>query len=193
MPAPRRPLSDIEVALIYRELAGPYSLRNKCLFLGLLNTGWRVSELLSLKVGDVFQANQVLPEVYLAKSNSKGKVAGRVSAVGTDWRASLEAWLKVLGTNNKVQPLFPSRFRNKVLSPNQAWRIVKEASLKCNLVGPIGTHSCRKTFAKFAHESLGRDIFLTARALGHVNVESTVKYLASMDDRIKQVALRKLL
>jgi integrase len=50
-----RPLTDTEITEVLQSFAGRYALRDKALFvLGLLS-GFRISELLSLRVQDVYR------------------------------------------------------------------------------------------------------------------------------------------
>ncbi len=52
--------------------------------------------------------------------------------------------------------------------------------------GLLGTHGLRKTFAMVIHEQLGRDLYRTQQALGHVNTGSTILYLLVAEDEIQQ-------
>lgn len=194
MPAPRRPFEADEIRKVYDAMQGPYVLRDRALFIGLLSTGFRVSELLSLRIRDVYEAGQILDDVYVSAQNMKGQWEGRTTPIGQDFKDALKPWIEELLTNGHTldSDVFTSR-KHCRLGYIQAWRIIREAAKRAGLVGAIGTHSCRKSFARDAHVALGNDIYLTAIALGHRNIQSTTKYLKSMDERIKQVALRKVL
>jgi integrase len=48
-----RPLTDEEVVLVQQSFGGIYAARDKALFLLGVKSGFRISELLSLQVGDV--------------------------------------------------------------------------------------------------------------------------------------------
>lgn len=47
----------------------------------------------------------------------------------------------------------------------------------------------RKTFANRAYELLGHDLPRTQRALGHVNINSTIKYLSFKEEDIDAAIL----
>ena len=49
----RRPLSDAEVAQVATSFRGVYAQRNKALCVVGVRTGFRIPELLSLRVGDI--------------------------------------------------------------------------------------------------------------------------------------------
>ncbi|HEX2242054.1 MAG TPA: tyrosine-type recombinase/integrase, partial [Gammaproteobacteria bacterium] len=62
-----RPLTAAEVTQVSRTFADDFQgQRNKALFLVGVRTGFRISELLSLNVSDVYQRGQVVDEVTVA-------------------------------------------------------------------------------------------------------------------------------
>jgi site-specific recombinase XerD len=61
-----------------------------------------------------------------------------------------------------------------------------QAYASCDMTGRLGTHSLRKTFVATVHGQLGRDLRRTQRALGHVNIGSTIHYLPVLDTEIQE-------
>jgi integrase len=55
-----RPLSEAEVTLLRQSFGGRYARRDQALFLVGVKSGFRISELLSLRVGDVWRGQQVV-------------------------------------------------------------------------------------------------------------------------------------
>jgi len=53
--------------------------------------------------------------------------------------------------------------------------------------GRIATHSMRKTFALAVHKALGENIMKTQKAMGHKNLNNTVKYLSIDEEEINNV------
>ena len=72
-----RPLTELEIQNIIQAFTGQYELRNRTLFLLGLNTGARISELLSLNVEDVWRYNRPVDIIYFQKRHTKGKLVGR--------------------------------------------------------------------------------------------------------------------
>ena len=72
-----RPLTELEIQNIIQAFTGKYELRNRALFLLGLNTGARISELLSLNVEDVWRYNRPVDIIYFQKRHTKGKLVGR--------------------------------------------------------------------------------------------------------------------
>jgi Phage integrase family len=62
-----RPLTDDEVTLISKSFSGTYGKRNKALFLLGVRTGFRISEMLSLRVGDLHQHGKIVDRVTVQR------------------------------------------------------------------------------------------------------------------------------
>jgi integrase len=194
-----RPLTDAEVSLIAKSFGGTFAKRNKALFVVGHRTGYRISELLSLRVGDVMQHGKILDQISVQRRNMKGKTSGRTVPLHPEARAALSVWLEVLtrmkGTLDPQTPVFCSRVKDpttglkRAISREQAWRILKEAFHTNELQGKLGTHAMRKTFANRMYEHLNHDLVKCQRAMGHRNVNSTVAYLSFREEDITDAIL----
>ncbi len=160
-----RALTLDEVARVINQLDGP---QNKALFTLGVNTGFRISELLSLTYKDVLNSDgTVKSSITLNKARMKGEVASRTLPLNPQARKAIKGLLARLNTNGKLFSI----------SRVQAHRLIKKAANKAGLEGVISTHSMRKTFGTRIYEMSEKDIVLTQRALGHVNINSTIHYL----------------
>lgn len=198
-----RPLSRDEFKLVMRAFQGPYELRNRALFVLGTTTGFRISEVLSLKVGDVWRHNRIAESVRVQKRNTKRKTAGRIIALSPLAKKHLQLLLGELALKGPLDPetpLFASRKRAaegdgdgrqrppKPLSRIQAYRMLRNAFEHCELDLDVpGTHVMRKTFAQEVYEGFGGDIFKTQKALGHASPSSTVAYLSFNEAELVQV------
>lgn len=179
-----KPLNDTEQSLILNSLP---NLRDKCLFLLGLKTGFRISELLSIKVKDCIQYNTIKASITVERRNTKGKVASRTIPLSKDIQDALKAYIVTIPHQ---EYLFESQKGNK-LSRIQAWRVIKDAALKNKLEGKIATHSMRKSYSKKIYETSKRDLVATQRAMGHKSVQSTISYLNFYtDDDINKLILK---
>jgi site-specific recombinase XerD len=162
--------------------------------------GFRISELLSLKVGDVLQHGKVVEHVSVARAHMKKKTKGRTVPLHPRARAALWVWLepmsKILkGTLDPKTPVFCSRVRDtatgwrRAVSPEQAWRILVKAYKSNELTGKRGTHNMGKTFANRIYDKLGKDLVKCQRALGYRNINSTVSYLSFREEDITEAIL----
>jgi integrase len=91
-----RPLTEEEVLLAQRSFGGVYAARDKALFLLGVKSGFRISELLSLRVGDVSQHGRLVDRVTVPRRAMKGKQESRTVLLHPDAKAALAAWLLTL-------------------------------------------------------------------------------------------------
>lgn len=188
-----RPLSEEEVAVVAKSFGGTYAARDKALFLLGVKSGFRISELLSLRVGGVYQHGRVVDRVTVQRRHMKKKVEGRTVILHPQAKAAVQVWLDTLKAAGDLLPslaLFPSRKgTNRPISRVQAWTILTEAYEANGFTGKLGTHAMRKTFANRVYDRLGHDLVKTQRALGHKNINSTVSYLAFREEEIDAAIL----
>jgi len=173
-----RQLSDEEIRKIAKGFSGKYAVRNRTLFILGLACGGRISELLSLKIGDVWQYGKPVDTIYFEKQNTKGKRQGRavpIKEAGKDAIRELVQWYKKrLDTIEDDMPLFTSQ-KGGGITRQQAHDILKEAFEKAEVSGKVSTHSLRKTYA---HKLLkrGGDLHTVKEALGHTSIGTTQEY-----------------
>jgi integrase len=188
-----RPLTDVEVELMQASVGGVYADRDRALFLLGVKSGFRISELLSLRVGDVSQHGRLVDRVTVHRRHMKKKIEGRTVLLHPEAKAALATWLLTLRQHpDTTAQTFVFRSRkggNRPISPVQAWRILHEAVTTNELIGKVGTHAMRKTFANRVYHQLNHDLVKTQRAMGHKNINSTVAYLSFVEDEIDQAIL----
>jgi integrase len=188
-----RPLTDAEVALLSRSFGGTYALRDRAWFILGLKTGFRIAELLSLRLGDVWQYGRVVEQLTVRRAHMKQQREGRTVPVHPVAQAALAAWVGQLRQQPGVTAqtfVFRSRKGgNRPISPVQAWRILREACAANELTGRLGTHCMRKTFAQKVYHHLGFDLIRTKRALGHQQIGTTERYLSFAEAEIHAAIL----
>jgi integrase len=100
-----RPLTDAEVSLVAKSFGGTFAARNRALFIVGHRTGFRISELLSLHVGDVMQHGKILDQIGVQRRHMKGgkagKTSGRTVKLHPEARAALSVWLEISGKRLK--------------------------------------------------------------------------------------------
>ena len=90
-----RPLDNNEIRLVSACFDGTFAARNRGLFMLGVSTGGRISELLSLTIGNVYQNGKPVTDLLFDKSIVKGGEVSRAVPVNTDGRRSIEnliAW-----------------------------------------------------------------------------------------------------
>ena len=188
-----RPLEEAEVQATLAALDGAYATRDRALFLLGVRSGFRISELLSLRLMDVTRHGKPLERVTVARKHMKKKVEGRTIVLHPEAKAALWEWLvelHALGYMTSDTFVFQSRKgRNAALSRVQAYRILQEAYERAGVSGSTGTHTMRKTFANRVYSRLNGDLIKTQKALGHRNINSTVSYLSFREEEIDEAIL----
>lgn len=195
-----RQLTPEEQAAIYRQLlAGRHGLRNAAWFAFGCQTGFRISEILSMRRRHIIDdTGQLRRHITLQTKTRKPRTV--ILTPGT--KKIMRRWLAQLETMGYVRRhdfVFQSSHKgNKPLSRSVACRIIKAAARRCDIGGQIGTHCMRKTFAHAVHgralqalrEGENVDPLLyTALALGHANVKNTLKYLRLHELWVEKVLL----
>lgn len=181
-----RPLSDEEITQILPVFK---TLRDRVIFLLGIKTGFRISELLSLKKTDLYFNGQVVNRVIVSRKNTKGKMTSRSVILLPNLKDLVREYCESLGDKTY---LFPSRQGGDVpVSYKRVWRVFKDAIKEAGIDHQhTGTHCMRKTFAKNIYLILQKDLIKTKEALGHRRIDSTLSYLSfEMDNEIDQAVL----
>ena len=107
-----RPLDNNEIRLVSACFTGTFEVRNRGLFMLGVSTGGRISELLSLRVGDVYQNRKPVSDLLYNKSIVKGGEVSRSVPVNADGRRSIDelvSWhRRHYRSIASKRPLFPS-------------------------------------------------------------------------------------
>lgn len=186
-----RPLDNNEILLVSACFDGSFEIRNRGLFMLGVSTGGRISELLSLRIGDVYQNKRPVTDLLFDKSVVKGGEVSRSVPVNSDGRYAIEDLIGWHGARyqnaDKSRPLFPSRNGQgeKRMSRRTAHDVLKSAFEIAGLNGHLATHSLRKSFAQRLYNRTG-DIFAVQEMLGHKSVTTTQKYLGVNYANIKE-------
>jgi integrase len=180
-------MSDEEIEKALRSFS---YLRDKALFILGLRTGFRISELLSIKVSDVYRYGKIVERVTVKRKNMKKKIESRTVVLHEQVRSIL---LQLISESRLAASdyLFKSLTgTNKPISRIQAWRILTNVfELNC-LEGKLGSHCMRKTFAKKSYELSNKDLVKTRELLGQKNINSTVSYLSFEQSEIDDIIRR---
>ena len=177
-----RPLDNDEIRRVSECFSGTFEVRNRGLFMLGVSTGGRISELLGLQIGDVYQNDAAVTDLLYDRSIVKGGEISRAVPVNVDGREAIEAlidWHRhKYGTIAPTRPLFPSRNQSGSVAMNRqtAHEMLKKAFENAGLNGKLATHSLRKSFAQRVYEQSG-DIYLVQELLGHRNVSTTQNYI----------------
>ena len=193
-----RPLDNDEIRSVLTCFTGTFAVRNRGLFMLGVSSGGRISELLSLRIGDVYQNDKPVSDLLFDRSIVKGGEVSRAVPVNKDGRLAIDDlvnWYRGQYANTEAnRPLFPSRNGQGMqpMSRRTAHNVLKTAFMDAGLNGHLATHSMRKSFAQRLYDRTG-DIFAVQEMLGHRNVATTQKYLgvnyASVRKAVEEMAV----
>ncbi|MBI9080851.1 MAG: tyrosine-type recombinase/integrase [Pseudodesulfovibrio sp.] len=197
-----RPLGKNEWTLVFNSVRGANGLRTKALmFLGR-KTGFRVSELLSLRIRDLIHDGKPRRSVAVERQSMKGgkagKATGRTVPLHPDVVPHVMAQFEDLKAQGYWRPddfFFQSRAKgNKPIDRIQAWRDCVTPVRFRRVEGKIGTHGLmRKTFAKEKLDYLtsnwvpGKEVpfHVLQRCTGHKTQEALMAYVQFADEDVQ--------
>lgn len=193
-----RPLTNAEVQRALCSFTGRHAIRNRCLFvLGIL-CGFRISEMLSLRIRDVVAKGRVRALIAVPRRNMKGSKEGRTVFLPPEGQRAVLDQIRAMEYPAPTDFLFKSQFTgNRPISRGQAHRVIVGCLDACGIVEQVATHSMRKTFADRMYTfflnlvAAGEpvDAFTeTSLALGHADPASTRHYLSFRDERRREAA-----
>lgn len=166
-----------------------YNPRNHLLIILGINTAYRISDILRLTWGNVYDFNK---KIFRSHIHLTEKKTGKDSYVliNDTLKAALKSYADYLDINtlNASSVIFISRKAdNQPISRTQAFRIVKEAADYAGLSDEnISCHSLRKTFGYFAWKQ-GTPPALLMNIYRHSSYEITKKYLCIGQDEQDEV------
>lgn len=187
-----RPLSDSEAQAVLAQLT---TARDRALFVLGERTGFRISELLSLRLSNVFQNGHFTNEITVSRRHMKKKREGRTMFLHENAQVAIKELVEELRAQGKENPeilLFQSRQgENRAINRQSAWIILRKAFAACGLTGKLATHTMRKTFARRMKELSGNDLGVLQKLLGHAQITSTMSYVEVDESKLRAMVLKK--
>lgn len=155
--------------------------RNYFLFVLGINTGLRISDLLSLKVSDVRNRSHII-----ITEQKTGKL--KRFKINTELQKHISDFIGSLKDNDY---LFKSRRGPKHIKRVQAWKILNAAAKEVGL-NEIGTHTLRKTFGYHFYKRY-KDVAVLQEIFNHSSPAVTRRYIGInqdiMDEKIDGFSL----
>ena len=148
--------------------------RDVLLFSFGINTGLRISDILSLDVGDVKGRDYI--EIREKKTNKYKKFP-----LNRFLKVEIEKFVK---DKPPEQPLFYTQ-KHYRLDRAQAYRILNKAAHVAGITEKIGTHTLRKTFG-YHHYKKYNDIVLLQKIFNHSSPSVTLRYIGIEQDTIDE-------
>ena len=176
-------IQEIEIIIDAIDLDSKEGMRNKAILETLYSCGLRVSELVNLKVQNLFL------DIGFIKVLGKG-MKERLVPIGTKAAECISIYMKEYRTNLNISEgfegyLFINR-RGKNLTRNMIFIIIKDLVKKAGLNKNISPHTFRHSFATHLIEG-GADLRAVQEMLGHESITTTEIYTHLNKNYLKEV------
>lgn len=163
--------------------------RDKLLFIVAINSGLRIQDLLTIKVGNV-RGSKLGTRITL-KEKKTGKE--NVLIINKEILASLDNYLCGAKNLNDDHYLFKSRKgANYPLTTYAVTGMVKRWADEINLKGNFGAHSLRKTWCFMQRKEFGASWELIAKRLNHSSPSVTRRYLGVQAEEVEEILLNSI-
>ena len=154
-----------------------HNLRNYLLFVLGINSGLRISDLLSLTIEDVKKVDRI---ILREKKTGKPKDF----PLSDTCKDAIQEYF----TNTKIDSnwLFKSQKGDRAITRIQAYRVINKAARMTGITEAIGTHTLRKTFGYWAYKN-GADITQIQKLLNHSTPAITLAYIGITKDSLDNI------
>ena len=181
-----QPIKDIEKLKIFKEYYEyrEPNIRNHALLIFGLNTALRISDILHLCWGQVwdFEKNEAKSYLYLQEQKTKKNAC---IAINSEIHKILKRLFSSGSSESTLMPdtmIFKSRKGcNQPLSRIQAFRIIKKAAAYAGYPENVSCHSLRKTFGYHAWKQ-GISPAILVNIYNHSSYQITKRYLGIEQD-----------
>lgn len=184
---PIRKLEDLERLKNFYLTEQP-NLRNYALICIGVNTALRISDILSLKWGNVYQTDtrQFRSHLELIEQKTQKRT---IIALNHGAVQGLSCYLESISPVAEHQYIFTAPGSSTPLCREQAFRIIRNACVALKLPGNISPHSLRKTFGYHAWMA-GASPALLVAIYNHSSYRITKRYLGIEQDDKDQIFLK---
>lgn len=165
------------------DLSQPFGHRNKAIIETMYGCGLRVSEVISLKISNIYFKDEFIR--VIGKGNKERLIPISQSIIKT-----LNIYLEGERVQQVINPkhsdtVFINR-RGNGLSRQMIFLIIKELAEKAGIKKNIGPHTIRHSFATHLIEG-GADLRAVQQMLGHSSISTTEIYTHISDQYLREV------
>lgn len=165
-----------EVEQLYNSIPSRnlYELKKKTMVVLLFETGMRISELLSLKIGSIKRDFGD----YILEFEQKGGGVHRVvlNELALSYLGKFLEEAAMAGSDLSEESFLFQTKNGRKINRKNFYRLLKNQSLKAGLSCEIHPHTSRVSFIRQKHKE-GMDIYSIRKKVGHSSVKTTERYL----------------
>jgi len=175
--------NEINEIIAQIDLSKPEGERNRAMIETLYSCGLRVTEMIQLKISDLFFEEGFIR--VIGKGNKQ-----RFVPINGYMIKLIENYKNLVRTSIKIQKghedtIFLNR-RGKQISRNMVFMILKELTEKAGIHKTVSPHTLRHSFATHLLEN-GADLRAIQQMLGHESITTTEIYMHLDKSHLKQV------
>lgn len=168
-----QPIRDPNQIMALRDLLKSKNIKYYILLVIGLNTGLRVSDILTLKVKDVIDKTHVS---LIEKKTGKTKRF----LINTQLREEIDQHIQASNLQLEDYLIQSRKGLNMPLRREQAYKILNSAAKEIG-IDDIGSHSMRKTFG-YWHYKCHKDLAILQDIFNHSSQSVTLRYIGINDD-----------
>ena len=177
---------EIDLIIANARLNKNNGLRNETIIEVLYSCGLRVSELINLKISDLYLSEQLLK--VMGKGNKE-----RFVPISQTAKKLIVQYIEFVRNSNKVKKghedtLFINN-RGKKLTRIMIYTILNSIAQDIGIKKKVSPHVLRHSFATHLIEN-GADIMSIQKMMGHENIVTTEKYLHVRNKHLKESVLK---
>lgn len=176
-------IEEINGLIAAIDASKPEGMRNKAILEVLYSCGLRVTELINLRISNVFEAAEFIK--VIGKGNKE-----RIVPIGQSALRYIKIYLEESRVHVPIQKgqedfIFLNR-RGTALSRISVFTLIKDLALKSGLKKSISPHTFRHSFATHLIEG-GADLRAVQEMLGHSSITTTEIYTHLDRDYLKGI------
>lgn len=176
-------MEEVEAFMESPKGSDKFGLRNQAMLEIMYATGMRVSELISLDVGDVHSAMGFVR--CIGKGNKERIIPIGQTALDAVEKYLLQGRPLLVSQKQKSDALFLNH-HGKRLSRQGFWKILKQLAQEANIQKELTPHTLRHSFATHLLMN-GADLRSVQEMLGHADISTTQIYTHISNTRLKDV------
>jgi len=176
-------VAEVDALIASFDIEKPLELRNMAMIELLYSCGLRVSELVTLRLSDLFFEEELIK--VLGKGNKQ-----RFVPIAKSARRYILQYLnvRVIPVKGHEDFLFLNN-RGKHLTRAMVFTVIRKAATRAGIEKKISPHTLRHSFATHLVEN-GADISTVQQMLGHANITTTERYLHMSNKHLKKSLLK---
>ena len=177
-----QPIRSLDELTAFRSyyLNKEVNLRNYMLICMGLNTALRISDMLQLKWGNVYDFDRKHYAKHIVVCEGKTGKETRI-AINNNLIDAFEMYMGSLKSVSGNDYIFTGKTKGTHLSRSQAFRIITHVAEALNMENGISCHSLRKTFGYWLYQE-SKDAVAIKDLLNHSDISVTKRYIGVTQD-----------